>query len=134
MDDFSLLDFFWLMLWFFLFVAWIWLLVSLLTDVFRSKDISGWVKALWVLFIIVLPLIGALVYLIARGSGMAKRTAEEYQEREQQFREYVRDAAGSGSGDGGASTADELTKLAQLRDAGTLTEEEFNAQKAKLLS
>lgn len=129
MDDYPLLELFWTMLWFFLFIAWIWLLITLIADIFRSRDLGGWSKALWTLLIIVLPIIGALVYLIARGGSMAERAAEEYGQREQAFREYVRDAAGSGP-----SVGDELTKLAGLRDAGTITEQEFEAQKARLLS
>ncbi|WP_116951113.1 SHOCT domain-containing protein [Jiangella endophytica] len=131
MDDYPLLNLFLTMLWFFLFIAWIWLLVTLLTDVFRSKDLGGWTKALWTIFILVLPLFGALIYLIARGSGMAERMAADYQRRDEAFREYVRDAAGS-NGDG-TSTADELTKLARLRDEGVISAEEFATQKAKLL-
>ncbi|SDT26596.1 SHOCT domain-containing protein [Jiangella sp. DSM 45060] len=130
MDDYPLLNLFLTMLWFFLFIAWIWLLVTLLTDVFRSKDLGGWTKALWTVFILVLPLFGALIYLIARGSGMAERMAADYQRRDEAFREYVRDAASDGAG---ASTADELTKLARLRDEGVLSPEEFQSQKAKLL-
>ncbi|SEE64295.1 SHOCT domain-containing protein [Jiangella alba] len=130
MDDYPLLNLFLTMLWFFLFIAWIWLLVTLLTDVFRSKDLGGWTKALWTIFILVLPLFGALIYLIARGSGMAERMAADYQRRDDAFREYVRDAASDGAG---ASTADELTKLARLRDEGVLSPEEFQSQKAKLL-
>ncbi|WP_053208143.1 SHOCT domain-containing protein [Jiangella muralis] len=130
MDDYPLLNLFLTMLWFFLFIAWIWLLVTLLTDVFRSKDLGGWSKALWTIFILVLPLFGALIYLIARGSGMAERMAADYQQRDEAFREYVRDAASDGAG---ASTADELSKLARLRDEGVLSPEEFQSQKAKLL-
>jgi type VI protein secretion system component VasK len=130
MNDYPLLDLFWTMLWFFLFVAWIYLLIVVIADVFRSDDLSGWSKALWVLFIIIIPWIGVLVYLIARGGKMQARQAADYKRQDQQFREYVRDAAGSS----GVSTADELTKLASLRDSGTITAEEFEAQKAKLLS
>lgn len=130
MDDYPLLNLFWTMLWFFLFVAWIWLLVALIADVFRSRDLSGWKKALWTLLIIVLPLLGALIYLIARGGGMTDRMLEEHDQREQAFRSYVRDAAAEPS----TSTADELTKLAALRDAGTISAGEFDDQKAKLLS
>jgi type VI protein secretion system component VasK len=130
MDNYPLLNLFWTMLWFFLFIAWIWLLIALLTDIFRSRDLSGWVKALWTLFIIITPLVGALVYLIARGAGMADRSAKEYQAREQAFRDYVKDAASTDQ----ASVADELAKLAQLRDAGTISADEFETQKAKLLA
>lgn len=130
MDDYPLLNLFLMMLWFFLFVAWIWLLISLLADIFRSRDLSGWGKALWIFFIIILPLLGALIYLIARGKGMAERSAEEYGLREDAFRAYVQEAAGPS----GPSVADELTKLAQLRDAGTISADEFETQKAKLLA
>jgi type VI protein secretion system component VasK len=130
MDGYPLLNLFWTMLWFFLFVAWIYLLIVIITDIFRSDDMSGWSKALWVLFILIIPILGALVYLIARGDKMSARAAADYKRQDQQFREYVRDAASSS----GASTADELTKLAALRDAGTITAEEFDQQKAKLLS
>jgi hypothetical protein len=137
MDDYPLLNLFLTMLWFFLFVAWIWLLVTLLTDVFRSKDLSGWTKALWTIFILVLPLFGALIYLIVRGSGMTERMAADYQRRDEAFREYVREAAATDGTAGTAaspSTADELAKLARLRDDGVLTPEEFSAQKSRLLT
>ena len=129
MNDYPLLNLFWTMLWFFLFVAWIYLLIVIITDVFRSDDLSGWSKALWVLFILIIPILGVLVYLIARGDNMQARAVADYKRQDQQFREYVKDAAGSS----GTSTADELTKLASLRDAGTITADEFEAQKAKLL-
>jgi Short C-terminal domain/Phospholipase_D-nuclease N-terminal len=130
-DDYPLLDLFWTMLWFFLFIAWLFLLFTLFADIFRSKDMGGWAKALWVLFIIILPIIGSLVYLIVRGRSMHERAAEEYQDREKAFRSYVKEVAGPA---GGASVADELSKLSALRDSGALTAEEFEAQKAKLLA
>lgn len=130
MDDYPLLNLFFTMFWFFLFVAWIWLLIALVTDVFRSRDLSGWAKALWTLSIIVLPIIGALIYLTARGEGMTGRMADDYDRREQEFESYVRQVAS----ESGTSTADELAKLAQLRDAGSLTAAEFEGQKAKLLA
>jgi hypothetical protein len=117
------------MLWFFLFIAWIWLLFTLITDIFRSRDLGGGGKALWILFIVFLPLLGCLVYLIARGGSMAERSIQAAQEQEQRNREYIRSVSSNGS-----STADEIDKLAQLRAAGTLTEDEFQAQKAKLLA
>ncbi len=122
-----LLDLFWAMLWFFLFFAWIWLLISLFADIFRSEDLSGWGKALWVIFIVVLPFLGVLVYLIARGKSMQERAMQQAAGREQAAREYIREVSGS------ASTADELSKLAELRNQGVLTDEEFAAQKAALL-
>ena len=130
MNDYPLLNLFWTMLWFFLFVAWIYLLIIVVTDIFRSDDMSGWAKALWVLFVVIVPWLGILVYLIARGDNMSKRAAADYQRRDEEMRTYVRDAAGTS----GTSTADELTKLASLRDSGTITADEFEQQKAKLLS
>ncbi len=111
---------------FFLLVAWIWVVISVLTDIFRSKDINGWVKGLWVLFVIVLPWLGVLAYLIIRGDGMQKRTMEMIENASHQQREYIQHVAG-------ASTADELTKLADLKEKGVITDAEFEAQKAKLL-
>lgn len=126
-----LLDLFWTMLWFFLFILWIWLLISLFSDIFRRDDIGGWGKAGWVFFLIFLPLLGALIYLIADGKGMAERQVKDAQDMKKAQDDYIRSVA---SGGGGASTADELSKLASLRDAGTITAEEFEAQKAKLLA
>ncbi len=124
-----LLDLFWTMLWFFLFFIWIWLLISIFGDIFRSQDLSGWGKALWILFVIVLPLLGVLIYLIARGKSMQERTMEEAAAREKASRAYIQDVAASAP-----SSADELAKLAALRDQGVLTQEEFDAQKAALLA
>ncbi|HET6685105.1 MAG TPA: SHOCT domain-containing protein [Jiangellaceae bacterium] len=129
MNDYPLLNLFWTMLWFFLFVAWIYLLIVVVTDIFRSDDLSGWGKALWVLFVVIVPWLGILVYLIARGDKMSARAASDYQRRDEETRAYVREAAGTS----GQSTADELTKLAALRDSGTITADEFEQQKAKLL-
>jgi hypothetical protein len=123
-----LLDLFWAMLWFFLFFAWIWLLITLFADIFRSDDLSGWGKAGWTIFIVVLPWLGALVYLIARGKSMTERTVKQAADQEKAMRAYVQDVASSSS-----SVADEIGKLATLRDQGVLTAEEFNAQKAALL-
>ena len=124
-----LLDLFWTMLWLFLFFLWIWLLIALFSDIFRRDDISGWGKAAWVFFLIVLPLIGALVYLIANGDGMAERQVKDVKAAQQAQEEYIRSVAGSGGG-----TADELEKLAKLHEAGKLTDEEFQTQKSKLLA
>lgn len=122
-----LLDLFWTMLELFLFIIWIWLLISIFGDVFR-RDMSGWAKAGWVLILIVLPLLGALIYLIANGGDMQERTVSDFKAAEAAQKDYIRQVAGSGS------TADELQKLAALRDKGVVSEEEFAAQKAKLLS
>jgi Short C-terminal domain/Phospholipase_D-nuclease N-terminal len=125
---YPLLDVFWTMLWFFLFFIWIWILIQVFIDIFRSDDMGGWGKAAWTIFVILIPLLGVLIYLIARGHSMGERNMREAQRQDQQFRKYVQDAAGS---DGGA---DQLAKLADLHSKGVLTDEEFAAQKAKILN
>ena len=122
-----LLNLFFSMLWFFLFILWIWLVISIFIDIFRSDDIGGFAKAMWALFVIVLPLLGVLVYIIARGDSMNERAVAQAAAQEKAARKYIQEAAA------GASTADELAKLADLRKQGVLTDEEFAAQKAKLL-
>lgn len=123
-----LLDLFFSMLWFFLFFAWIWLLIKVFADVFRSES-SGGAKAGWVLFVIIVPFLGVLVYLIAHGSDMTKRDMQQAAAVAEAQRSYIQEAAGSTT-----SSADELAKLADLRDQGVLSNEEFEAQKAKLLA
>jgi hypothetical protein len=123
-----LLDLFWAMLWFFLFFLWIWLLIGIFSDIFRSQDLGGWGKALWIFFVIVLPMLGVLVYVIARGKGMAERSVQQAQANEAATQEYIKGVAGS------TSSADEIEKLAALRDRGVLTDAEFQAQKAALLA
>lgn len=125
----SIWDIFLSIFWFMLLFAWIWLLITIFADLFRDHSLSGWAKAFWVLFIIIIPWLGALVYLIARGHSMNERAREQAGRQEQAFRQYVQQAAGSSS----SSVADELAKLADLRDKGTLSPEEFDAAKAKLL-
>jgi hypothetical protein len=126
--DYPLLDVFWTMLWFFLFFIWIWLLITVFADLFRSKDLSGWGKAGWAIFVIIVPLLGVLFYLIFRGGSMQERQVQDAAQQEQAFRSYVQEAASSSS-----SPTDELVKLADLRDRGVITPEEFDRQKAKLL-
>lgn len=113
--------------WFMLLVAWFWLLIMIVTDLFRDRDLSGWAKGLWCLFVILLPWLGVLVYLIARGPGMHERAAAASARDERQFREYVQGVAQP------TSVADELTKLAQLRDSGTISAADYEAAKGKLL-
>jgi hypothetical protein len=125
--SYPLLDAFWTILEIFLFIVWFWLLIVIFSDIFRSRDLGGGAKALWVLFVIIIPFIGILVYLIARGNSMHERAMQQAEEREKMLRGYVQDAAGS------ASTADELAKLADLKNSGAITEEEFQAGKAKVL-
>ena len=127
-----LLDLFWTMLLLFLWFAWIWLLITIFIDIFRSDDLSGWGKAGWVIFVIFLPLLGVLVYIIARGSSMQERQMRQAADMRKAQDAYIREVAGSG--DGGGSSADELAKLADLHKQGVLTDDEFAAQKAKLLS
>jgi len=124
-----LFDLFWTMLWFFVFVAWIWILISIVFDVFRSSDLSGWGKGLWILFIVILPWLGALIYLIARGGKMHERAQLMAARNEQATQEYIKSVASSST-----STADELGKLAELRRSGVISDQEFETQKTKLLA
>ena len=127
--SYPVLGAFWTILMVFLWVIWFWILITIFVDLFRSHDLSGWAKALWFIFILLLPLIGVLVYLIARGGKMHEHAQKDAQLQEQQFRQYVQEAAGSGG-----STADQLSKLADLRDRGAITADEFESQKAKILA
>jgi ABC-type multidrug transport system fused ATPase/permease subunit len=125
---YPLLSLIWMMFMFFVFILWIWLLISVFMDIFRSSDLSGGLKAVWVLFVIILPFLGVLVYLIARGGKMHERAAEQAAQQQKAFDAYVKEAAGSGS------TADELSKLADLKQSGAISDAEFEAQKAKILA
>jgi hypothetical protein len=127
--SYPLLGAFWTIFEIFLWVIWIWILIYVFIDIFRSRDLSGWGKALWFLFVLFIPLIGVLVYLIVRGSSMQDRARQEARQQDREFRAYVQDAAGSGG-----STADQLAKLADLRDRGVITADEFEQQKAKVLA
>jgi len=118
----------WSLMWFFLFFLWIWLIFSIFADIVRADGMSGWAKAGWTLFIIVVPVLGALVYLIANGDDMGRRAEAQSQESEQAFQAYIRSAAGSGSG-----TGDELARLAELHNAGSLTDDEYAKAKASVL-
>jgi type VI protein secretion system component VasK len=126
--SYPVLGAFWTILMVFLWVIWFWVLITIFIDLFRSRDLSGWAKALWFIFILLLPLIGVLVYLIARGSKMHEHAERDAQLQEQQFRKYVQETAGS------ESTADQLSKLADLRDRGVITADEFESQKTKILT
>jgi type VI protein secretion system component VasK len=131
MIGYPLLDLFLTMLYFFAWILWILLMFWIIWDIFRSRDLSGWAKAAWLIFVIVLPLVGILAYLIARGGSMHERQAREVQAQDEAFRAYVRDAAGSGDGHG---SSDELTRLAGLHDRGVLNDQEFQQAKARVLS
>ena len=124
-----LLDVFWTMLWFFLWILWFFLLFRVLLDIFRSRDLGSWGKAGWVAFVIILPFLGVLVYLIARGRKMTDRDVADAQAQDKAFRAYVQEAAHGN----GAGTADELARLADLRDHGVISEAEFQQGKQKIL-
>lgn len=126
--DYPLLGVFWTMFIWFIFIAWIVVLFRVIADIFRSDDMGGWAKALWVIGIVIVPFLGVFVYLIARGHSMTERDVQRAQQNDAAFRSYVRETAGSGG------SADELTKLAQLRDDGVINSDEFEQQKAKLLA
>jgi hypothetical protein len=127
-SSYPLLDAFLTILWIFLFVIWFFILFRIIFDIFRSHDLSGWGKAAWLIFILFLPFLGVLVYLIARGGKMHERDIQMAKAQDQQFRTYVQQAAGS------SGTADELAKLADLKAKGTISDAEFEQAKAKLLS
>ena len=117
----------WSILWFFLFLIWIMLFFNVIVDVFRSSDLSGIAKALWVVALIVLPYLGVFIYLIARGDRMHERGVKDLQSQEAATQEYIRSVAGS-------SPASELERLEGLRDRGVISAEEFAALKAKVLA
>jgi Short C-terminal domain/Phospholipase_D-nuclease N-terminal len=120
---------FWSLLWFFLWVIWFWLLIVVFSDIFRSDDLSGWGKALWSIFVILVPYLGVFVYLIARGHKIQEHRVRDAQASDAAFRSYVQNVAGSGGG----GTVDEISRLAELRDSGVLSEDEFQRAKAKAL-
>jgi ABC-type multidrug transport system fused ATPase/permease subunit len=128
--QYPILDFFLTMLYFFLFVIWIWLLIAVFIDIFRSHDIGGFAKALWVIFVIILPFLGVFIYLIARGGKMHERAAKQAAEQQKALDAYVKEAAGTD----GSNTADQLSKLADLRSQGVITDAEFETQKTKILA
>jgi Short C-terminal domain/Phospholipase_D-nuclease N-terminal len=126
--SYPLLGAFLTILWFSLFFIWIWLLVIVFIDIFRSHDMGGFAKALWVLFIIFLPWLGVLVYLIARGGKMHERAAQQAQQQQQAFTGYVQSVVPQ------ESKADQLTKLADLKDRGVISDAEFQTQKSRVLA
>jgi len=119
----------WSIIWFVLFFIWIWLLIVVFADIFRSGELSGWAKALWTLFVIVLPYLGVFVYLIARGPRMHEHAEQAARAQDAAMRTYVQSVAGPSGG-----SADEITRLADLRDKGVISEEDFQLGKAKALS
>ncbi len=128
-NSYPVLDIFWTIVQIFVFIIWIWLLIVVFSDIFRSHDMGGLAKALWVIFVVFIPYLGVLIYLIARGGSMHERAIAQAQRQQQAFDSYVKQAAGSRG-----SSADELAKLADLKNQGVITDAEFEAQKAKLLA
>jgi len=126
--DYPLMGVFWSMLWFFLWIIWIMLLFRVIGDIFRSQDLGGFAKVLWLLLVIVVPFFGVFVYMIARGHAMAQHDVNAAQARDEQFKAYVQQVAPS------SGSADELAKLAELHQSGVLTDAEFAQQKAKVLA
>ena len=126
--SYPLLGAFWTIVMIFLWVIWFWVLITVFIDIFRSDDLSGGAKTLWFVLVLFFPLVGVLVYLIARGGTMQERSVRQAQRQQEQIRSYVQEAAGS------PSSADQLAKLADLRDRGVITAEEFDREKAKILA
>ena len=127
--DYPFLDVFWTMILFFFWVAWIWVLVGILSDVFRRQDASGFKKALWVILLIFLPFAGVLGYLIVNGKGMSERSLQDAQAKQARFAEYVQTTAGATGG-----AASEIEKAKSLLDSGAITQPEFDSLKAKALA
>jgi uncharacterized membrane protein YcjF (UPF0283 family) len=124
--DYPFLEVLWTLIIFFAWVAWIWIAITVFVDIFRRRDISGWGKAAWVVFVIVLPFLGVLVYLIAQHDGMRERSAKQVESQQAAFDQYVREAAGG--------SAAEIAKAKELLDSGAISQAEFEAIKAKALS
>jgi Short C-terminal domain/Phospholipase_D-nuclease N-terminal len=120
---------FWSMLWFFMFFIWIWLLVMVFSDIFRSHDLGGFAKTLWVLFVIIVPYLGVFVYLIARGHKMHEHAVAAAEAQNAAARSYIQQAAGTSGG-----TAEELSRLADLKEKGVISDDEFQKLKAKALA
>jgi len=127
-SSYPFLEVFWTMLIFFAFVIWIWILITVLIDLFRRHDTSGFMKVLWIIFIVVLPYLGVFVYLIAEHKGMAERAVKQQQSAQKQMDEYVKSVAGS------TDPAEQIAKAKQLLDAGTISQAEFDQIKQKALA
>ncbi|MER5895783.1 SHOCT domain-containing protein [Streptomyces sp. NPDC001876] len=135
MDDYPLLNLFLTMMYVFLWVLWFFLLFKVITDIFRDHSLNGWAKAAWLIFVIVLPYIGVLIYLIVRGRSMGQRDVKQAKDQEAAFRKYVQEAAGTEGGSGnGKGHVTELAKLAELKDSGHIDQQEYEKAKAKLLA
>jgi len=125
--DYPLLEVFWTMLIFFFFIIWIWILITVFADIFRRSDIGGWAKAAWIIFVIILPYLGVLVYLIAEHKGMQERTIKSAESQQAEMDQYVKSVAGGGS-------TEEIAKAKQLLDQGTISQAEFDQIKQKALA
>lgn len=128
--QYPLLDIFVSIIEFFILFLWIFLLINILFDLFRSHDLKGWEKAVWVIALILFPFLGVLIYLIFRGGKMHERSVQYARQQDEAFKQYVRQTAAAP----GSSTADQIARLADLKNQGALTEEEFQREKAKVLS
>jgi hypothetical protein len=131
--DYPFLDVFWTMLVFVFWVIWIWILITVLIDLFSRDDLSGWGKAAWALFVIVLPYLGVFIYLITQGNNMAERKARAVRESRDALDDHIRSVAGS-EGAGDAAPADQIHKAKQLLDAGAIDQAEFDQLKRKALA
>jgi uncharacterized membrane protein len=129
--DYPLLSVFWSMLWFFLWIMWFILLFRVIVDIFRDDKLNGWAKAGWLVFVIILPFLGVLIYVIARGKHMGQREVAQAREQQAAFDSYVRETAKGG--EGRPSSADELAKLSEIRARGDITDEEFRRAKELVL-
>jgi hypothetical protein len=125
---------FWSFLVFFFWIIWIWLAITVFVDIFRSPDLSGVGKMVWVLLVVLVPYLGVFAYLLLRGGTMHERAVEASQAQDKAFRQYVQDAAGNSTSGNGHSTAEELSRLADLKDRGVITDAEFERLKAKAVS
>jgi hypothetical protein len=124
--DYPFLDVLWTMIIFFCWVIWIWIVITIFADLFRRDDIGGWHKAAWIVFVIILPFLGTLIYLIAQHDGMRQRSLKQVEQQQQAFDKYVKDTAGG--------SAQQIAQAKELLDAGTITQEEFDKLKAKALT
>ena len=125
--DYPLLNAFWTMLYFFIWILWIFLVIRVIFDIFRSRDLSGWGKAAWLILVVIVPFLGVFIYVIARGGKMHERDVQQANAQNEAFQSYVRDAAGQ-------TSADQLAKLADLHNKGVINDQEFEREKAKILA
>ncbi|MEU8460913.1 SHOCT domain-containing protein [Streptomyces sp. NPDC029003] len=131
--DYPVLGAFWTVMWIFLWVMWLILLFRIIVDLFRDHEMNGWLKAAWLLFLLLIPFLGVLVYVIARGKNMGRREIKHAQEQQEALNNYIRQTAGT-TGTTGKNTTDELARLSELKAKGDLTEAEFQQAKQKLLA